>query len=117
MSGVLSKESYTVRPVKRRALRKEDIIEISEDKAQNFLKILSVLLLNKENENENEETVDNVDGIGDVINFTATKISELLQCDVDSLKLPNILKKSLKILKAFANFLKAKDNLSAFINA
>ena len=74
MSRVLSKESSTARPLKRRALRKEDIIEISEDEAQNFLKILSVLLLNKENENENEETVDNVDGIGDVVTFTATEI-------------------------------------------
>ena len=83
MSRVLSKESSTAKPLKRRALRKEDIIEISEDEAQNFLKILSVLLLNKENENENEETVDNVDGIGDVVTFTATEISELLLCGID----------------------------------
>ena len=99
MSRVLSKESSTVRPLKRRALRKDDIIEISEDEAESFLKILPVLLLNKENENENEETVDNVDEIGDVVNFTATKISELLQCDIDSLKLPNILKNQSKFLK------------------
>ena len=111
MSGVLSKEDSAVRPLKRRALRKEDFIEISEDEAQNFLKILSVLLLNKENESENEETTDNVDGIGDVVIFTATRISELLLCDIDSLKLPKILKKSLKILKALTDFLKAKDTL------
>ena len=117
MSGVLSKEDSAVRPLKRRALRKEDFIEISEDEAQNFLKILPVLLLNNENESENEETMDNVDGIGDVVSFTATRISELLLCDIDSLKLPKILKKSLKILKALANFLKAKDTLSAFKNA
>ena len=82
MSRVLSKEGLAVRPLKRRALRKEDFIEISKDEAQNFLKILSVLL-NKENKNENEETTDNVDGIGGVVNLRATKISELLQCDID----------------------------------
>ena len=117
VSKVLSKEDSAARPLKRRALRKEDIIEISEDEAQNFLKILSVLLLNKENESENEETMDKVDGIGDVVTFTATKISELLQCDIDSLQLSNILKKSLKILRALANFLKAKETLSAFTDA
>ena len=117
VSKVLSKEDSAARPLKRRALRKEDIIEISEDEAQNFLKILSVLLLNKENESENEDTMDKVDGIGDVVTFTATKISELLQCDIDSLQLSNILKKSLKILRALANFLKAKETLSAFTDA
>ena len=90
MSKVLSKEDSAARPLKRRALRKEDIIEISKDEAKNFLKISSVLLLNKENESENEETTDKVDGIGDVVTLTATKISELLQCDIDSLQLPNI---------------------------
>ena len=117
MSGVLSKEDSAARPLKRRALRKEDIIEISEDEAQNFLKILSVLLLNKENESENEEATDKVDGIGIVVTFTATKISELLQCDIESLQLPNILKKSLKILRALVDFLKAKETLSAFTDA
>ena len=65
MSGVLSKEDSAVRPLKRRALKKEDFIEISKDEAQNFLKILSFLLLNKENESENEETTDNVDNVCD----------------------------------------------------
>ena len=91
--------------------------EINEDDAQNFLKILSVLLLNNEVEAETEETGDSVDGITDVVVFTATRLSELLQCDINSLALPRVLKKSLKLLKAVANFLKSKDILEAFRDA
>ena len=91
--------------------------EINEDDAQNFLKILSVLLLNNEVEAEKEETGDSVDGITDVVVFTATRLSELLQCDINSLALPRVLKKSLKLLKAVANFLKSKDILEAFRDA
>ena len=91
--------------------------EINEDDAQNFLKILSVLLLNNEVEAETEETGDSVDGITDVVVFTATRLSELLQCDINSLALPRLLKKSLKLLKAVANFLKSKDILEAFRDA
>ena len=117
MSGVLSKESTGLKLRKRRALTAEDTVEISEDEAQNFLRILSVLILNKEVEAEKEETGDAVDGTTDVVLFTVTKLSELLQCNMNSLALPKILKKALKILKALSNFLKAKDTLKAFKDA
>ena len=75
------------------------------------------MVLNKEVEAEKAESGDAVDGITDVVLFTATKLSELLQCDINSLALPKILKKALKILKALTNFLKAKDTLEAFKDA
>ena len=67
MSRVQSKEGPSPKLRKRRALTTEDSIEISEEETQNFLKILSVLLLNKEVEAEKEETGDAVDGITDVV--------------------------------------------------
>ena len=108
MSGLLSKEDSAPRIKKRRPLRVEDSLEISEDEAQNFLKILSVLLLNDKVEAEKVESGDSVDGIGDVVVSTATRLSELLQCDMNSLSLPKALKKSLKLLKAVAKFLKSR---------
>ena len=117
MSGILSKEGSGLKPRKRRVLTTEDSIEISEEEAQKFLKILSVLLLNKDVETEKEESGDVVEGITNVVLFTATKLSELLQCDIDSLGLPKVLKKVLNILKALSNFLKAKDTLDAFKDA
>ena len=114
MSGLLSKEDSPPKIKKRRPLRVEDPIEISEDEAQNFLKMLSVLLLNNDVEAEKVESGDSVDGIGDVVVFTATRLSELLQRNINSLSLPKVLKKSLKILRALANFLKAKETLEAF---
>ena len=117
MSRLLSKEDSAPRIKKRRPLRVEDSLEISEDEAQNFLKTLSVLLLNDEVEAEKVESGDSVDGIGDAVVFTATRLSELLQCDTNSLSLPEVLKTSLKILRALANFLKAKETLEAFRDA
>ena len=117
MTGLLSKEDQGPKLEKRRPLRLEVSQEISEDEAQNFLKIPSVLLLNNEVEGKKEETGDSIDGITDVVVFTATRLSELLQCDINSLSLPKVLKISLKLLKAVANFLKSKDILEAFRDA
>ena len=117
ISGLLSKEDQIPEIKKRKPLRLENSEEISEDEAQNFLKILSVLLLNNKVETEKEETGDSVDGITDVVVFTATRLSELLQCDINSLALPKTLKKVLKLLKAITNFLKSKDILEAFKDA
>ena len=117
MSRLLSKEDSAPIIKIRRPLRLEESIEINEDEAQNFLKILSLLLLNKEVEAEKTETGDSVDGITDTVVFAAERLSKLLQCDINSLSLPKILKKSLKLLKAVANFLKSKDILEAFKDA
>ena len=117
MSRLLSKEDSAPIIKIRRPLRLEESIEINEDEAQNFLKILSLLLLNKEVEAEKTETGDSVDGITDTVVFAAERLSKLLQCDINSLSLPKILKKSLKLLKAVANFLKLKDILEAFKDA
>ena len=117
MSGLLSKEDSAPIIKKRRPSRLEEPIELNEDEAQNFLKILSLLLLNKEVEVEKNETGDSVDGITGTVVFAAERLSELLQCDINSLSLPKILKNYLKLLKAVANFLKLKDILEAFKDA
>ena len=117
MSRLLSKEDSAPIIKIRRPLPLEESIEINEDEAQNFLKVISLLLLNKEVEAEKTETGDSVDGITDTFVFAAERLSKLLQCDINSLSQPKILKKSLKLLKAVANFLKSKDILEAFKDA
>ena len=53
-----------------------------------------------------EKTNDNIDGPAlDAIIFAVSKLRELLQSNIDSLKLPNALKVSIKLLKTFIEFI------------
>ena len=52
------------------------------------------------------KTNDNIDGPAlDAIIFAVSKLRELLQSDIESLKLPNALKVSIKLLKSFIEFI------------
>ena len=53
-----------------------------------------------------EKTNDNIDGPAlDAIIFAVSKLRQLLQSNIDSLKLPNALKVSIKLLKTFIEFI------------
>ena len=100
-----------------RALTTEDIGWVTQEEVGNFLKIFSKLI-NLEDPNESpEEGKDSKDGVADVVLFAVGRLSELLQCDIDSLKLPKVFKKTLKILKGFIDFLNAKRILESFQHA
>ena len=80
---------------KKRPLTTEDIGWVTQEEVDNFLKIFSKLINIKEEDlNENpEEGKDSENGVADIVLFTVGRLSELLQCDIDSLKLPKGLKK------------------------
>ena len=73
-----------------------------------FLKIFIELVI-KEPEDLDKlvgKTNDNIDGPAlDAIIFAVSKLRQLLQSDIDSLKLPNALKVSIKLLKTFIEFI------------
>ena len=56
-----------------------------------------------------EESLDSTDGVSDLILTIVLKITELLKKNIDSLKIPEILKVSLKKIKELFN-LKTEQN-------
>ena len=88
---------------------------------ENFLQILSRVSHSEEELEELETSersgIDIEDGTLDLIILAASKLHELLKGDIDALKLPQILKKSPKLLKAFIKFIKSKKMLETFNNA
>ena len=100
---------------KRKPLR---LTEIENDKNEEvkFLEILAALLDKNEIEKEKETESDAVDGITDSILSRAEKLTELLECDFDSLGFPRTVIKVLKKLKAIIDFFSAKKTLSEFKN-
>ena len=72
-----------------------------------FLKIFVGLTIKDPEDSDKllEKTIDNTDGAAlDAIIFAVSKLRELLQSDIDSLKLPHALKVSIKLLKTFIEF-------------
>ena len=69
--------------------------DINQHEIEKFLLIFHILM---ENVNS-EESLDNTDGLSDVIMTMVLKITELLKKNIDSLKIPEILKVSLKKIK------------------
>ena len=73
-------------------------IDIDDHEIQKFLLIFNLLL---EAELNKEKVEDSEDGIPDILITIATKLLELLQNNIDSLKLPKIIKGALRKLKSF----------------
>ena len=118
MSGI----SFNLSAVKAakgkiRGLTIEDINWVTQEEVDNFLKIFASLANIKEDPEEAEEEKDSKDGVANVILFAVGRLSELLKCDTDSLKFPKPIKKTLKILKGFIDFLNAKKILESFQDA
>ena len=80
-------------------------INVNQHEVEKFLLIFHTLV---ENINS-EESLDNTDGVSDVILTIVLKITELLKKNIDSLKIPEILKVSLKKIKELFN-LKTEQN-------
>ena len=120
MSSVESKIKTAERPSKRKHLSEEDTFYLKEVEVENFLQILSRVSHSEEELEELETSegsgIDRKDGTLDIIILAASKLHELLKGDIDALKLPQILKKSLKLLKAFIKFIKSKKILETFNN-
>ena len=91
-----------------------------EGEVEIFLKILIELVI-KESDEINfliEKQSDNTDGpVLDTIILVVGKLRELLRNDIDSLKIPSVLKTSLKIFKNFLNFISQSKILHALKNA
>ena len=85
--------------------RYEDI-DISEHEVQKFLLIRS--LMEAINSEENLEEADGV--ITDTFALIISKLSDLLRQNIDSLKLPAILKSALKKVKNLFNVEKTKED-------
>ena len=73
-----------------------------------FLKIFIELAIKEPEDLDKlvEKTNDDIDGPAlDAIIFAVSKLRQLLQSDIYSLKLPNALKVSVKVLKTFIEFI------------
>ena len=85
-----------------------------------FLKIFVELAIKDPEDSDKllEKTIDNTDGSAlDAIIFAVSKLRELLQSDIDSLKLPHALKVSIKLLKTFIEFIHQSKLLKTLKNA
>ena len=91
-----------------------------EKEVEIFLKIFIDLAI-KEPEDINElieNSKDKTDGPAlDAIILAVSKLRELLQTDMDSLKLPNALKVSIKVLKTFIEFINQSKLLKTLKDA
>ena len=73
-----------------------------------FLKIFIELAIKEPEDLDKlvEKTNDNINGPAlDAIIFAVSKLRQLLQSDIGSLKLPNALKVSIRLLKTFVEFI------------
>ena len=84
-------------------------INVNQHEVEKFLLIFHTLV---ENINS-EESLDNTDGVSDMILTIVLKITELLKKNIDSLKIPEILKVSLKKIKELFNLKTEKNTNNA----
>ena len=84
-------------------------INVNQHEVEKFLLIFHTLV---ENINS-EESLDNTDGVSDVMLTIVLKITELLKKNIDSLKIPEILKVSLKKIKELFNLKTEKNTNNA----
>ena len=85
-----------------------------------FLKIFVELAIKEPEDLDKlvEKTNGNIDGPAlDAIIFAVSKLRQLLQSDIDSLKLPKALKVSIKLLKTFIEFIHQSKLLKMLKNA
>ena len=110
MSGVHNgnKEEPIIK--KRKPLRENKNVN-NENEELKFLEILAVIIDKKENNIESETENNSVNGITSSILTIAGRLTEILECDFESLNFPKKVKKVLKMLKGIINFLNAKKTL------
>ena len=89
---------------KRKPLRENENIS-KENEELKFLEILAIIIDKNENNNENETENDSVDGITSSILTIAESLTELLECDFESLNFPKKVINVLKKLKAIISLM------------
>ena len=106
---------------KRKAENEIDVKQhFKEKEVEIFLKIfIKFAIKDPEDINELiENSHDKTDGAAlDAIILAVSKLRELLQTDIDSLKLPNALKVSIKLLKTFIEFINQSKLLKTLKDA
>ena len=95
---------------KRKPLRENENIDKEKEELK-FLEILAVIIDKNESINESETENDSVDGITSSILTVAERLTEILECDFDSLNFPKKVIKVLKKLKAIIEFFNVKKTL------
>ena len=116
MRNVVSKIKTSIKRPKRKAISEEDSFHLTETEVKNFLKILAKLTHSPE-EIEDLEGEDREDGTLDIVILAASKLNELLKGGIDSLALPKLFKKALRVLRSFLKFVKTKKIPESFKNA
>ena len=105
---------------KRKAENETEILIFEEKELEVFLKIFVELIIKDPEETEKliKEEIDRPDGVGlNTILLAVSKLRELLKGDIDSLKIPNFMKTSIKLLKTFFDFLNASKLLKTLKDA
>ena len=97
--------------IKRRKPLRENKNVNNENEELKFLEILAVIIDKKENNIESETENDSVNGITSSILTIAGRLTEILECDFESLNFPKKVIKVLKMLKGIINFFNAKKAL------
>ena len=115
MNRVQNANSEEPKIKKRKPLREIENIK-TENEELKFLEILSILIDKNENNNENETDNDSVDGITSSTLSIAERLTELLECDFESLNFPRKVIKVLKKLKAITEFFNLKKTLEVLSN-
>ena len=110
MSGVQNANLGEPKIIKKKVLRSIENEKIENEELK-FLEILSGLLDKNENDNDNETDNDAVDGLTSSILSIAERLTELLECDFESLDFPRKVVKVLKKLKAITDFFNLKKTL------
>ena len=95
---------------KRKPLRENENIDKEKEELK-FLEILAVIIDKNESINESETENYSVDGITSSILTVAERLTEILECDFDSLNFPKKVIKVLKKLKAIIEFFNVKKAL------
>ena len=89
-----------------------DVEYINDREIERFLKIFILIIeggRGGEAVTNQKEVGDSQDNATDIILMVASKISQLLEGDIDIDNLPKIISKSLKTLKAIVGLFKLKD--------
>ena len=111
MSGVHNANKGEPIIKKRKQLRENESVNNKNEELK-FLEILAVIIDKKENNIESETENDSVDGITSSILSITERLTEILECDFESLNFPKkVIKVLKKLLKGIIDFFNAKKTL------
>ena len=111
---IQNQNSEIEKPEQESEVEKVNENYIADKEVERSLKIFDILVgEDKAQQLKESKALDSKDSTIDTIIIVARKIAQLLEGDIDSLNLPEIVSKSLKTLKKVVTLIKnAKDNAS-----